>query len=303
MGLFALVPEQGKSYKASITFADGAKSIVELPRAKTAAINLAVSNNDVNVLNIKISCNDAYFAKNQAKTFYIVGQSGGTIYFAAQTVLQSPVYNATILKTKFPTGICQLTLFSSYGEPLSERIVFVDRHDELNLNINSDRKIYRPRQKVRLAVNAKNALLPAEGNFSVAVIDENKVPVNENLEITILSHLLLTSDLRGYVEQPNYYFNHKDETTSANLDILMLTQGYRRFSYKNILADKYPPIYLLPEQGLNMSGTLRTLTGLPVFKGNLHLTIPDRNIIADAVTNADGQFSFNNLSFKRFIHR
>jgi hypothetical protein len=298
MGVFAMIPEAAKTYKAELTFADGSKGNYELPRAKSAAINLAVNNTDPEVINIRISSGEPYFNKYKGKTFYIIGQSGGNVYFAAQTVLQSQLYTANINKSKFPTGIVQLTLFSSAGEPLSERIVFVQRHDQLDLKIGSALKAYKSRQKVSLAIAAKNKTVPALGNFSVAVTDENKVPANENSETTILSSILLTSDLRGYIEQPNYYFNKEDETTIANLDILMLTQGYRRFSYKNVIKDKYPTLYFLPEQGIDLTGTLRTLSGLPVFKGNLRLTIPDRNFSAETVTNADGLFKFGNLSFR-----
>ncbi len=137
--------------------------------------------------------------------------------------------------------------------------------------------------------------MPAEGTFSVTVVDETTVPFDENAETTILSHLLLTSDLRGYVEKPNYYFNHPDDKTYTDLDVLMLTQGYRRFSYKNIIADKNPPISFLPEGGIEISGTLRTNTGLPLAKGNIRLIIPDKNFSTQTITDMSGNFRFSNI--------
>ena len=136
----------------------------------------------------------------------------------------------------------------------------------LKLSLKTDLAIYKPRQKVKLAVSAKNAAEFAEGNFSVVVTDEQKVPVNENSEITILSSLLLTSDLKGYVEKPNYYFNKTNAKKLADLDVLMLTQGFHRYSYKEILAGKFPPVSFLPEQGMNITGTLRDRTGMPIKK-------------------------------------
>jgi hypothetical protein len=298
MGEFILVPEPDKSYKAILTFADATTGTFDLPRSKSGAVNLAVSNIDPQNITIKISSGVAFFDKNKGHTLYVVGQSGGNIYFAAQTVLSSPLYTANISKSKFPTGILQLTLFSSAGEPLSERLIFIQHHDQLNLKINSDLKTYKARGHVKLNISAKNGTQPALSSCSVAVTDENKVPINENAETTILSSLLLTSDLRGYVEQPNYYFLKDDTTTNTNLDILMLTQGYRRFSFKNILKDKIPPLFFLPEQGIDISGTLRTLAGVPVFKGNLRLLIPDHNFSAETITNADGLFKFSGLSFR-----
>jgi hypothetical protein len=64
----------------------------------------------------------------------------------------------------------------------------------------------------------------ATGSFSVSVINESLTPINKNKESTILNNLLLTSDLKGYIEQPNYYFNKENEQTRSDLDVLMLTQ-------------------------------------------------------------------------------
>jgi hypothetical protein len=98
--------------------------------------------------------------------------------------------------------------------------------------------------------------------------------------------------LRGYIEKPGYYFKNADAKTLSDLDVLMLTQGYRRFSYIDILADKYPPVKFLPEQGIAISGTLRTDKGLPVFSGNVSLLLRDMNKTLNAVTDAEGHFNF-----------
>jgi Bacterial Ig-like domain (group 1) len=295
MGVFALLPESNKTYKANLTFADGSQNSYDLPNKRAEGINLSVNNNNPDTLSIKIVANDLFFQKNQNKSFYVIAQSGGTVCYAAQTVLRSSAYSATIPKSKFPTGIVQITIFSSKGSPLSERIAFIRHNDQLNLSLKSDRSSYSKKQKVRMLVSAKNNALPSEGNFSVAVVNETIVPFDENGETTILSHLLLTSDLRGYIEKPNYYFNHPDDKTNSDLDVLMLTQGYRRFSYKNIIADKNPPITLLPEQGIDISGTLRTNAGLPVAKGNVRLLIPDKNFSTQTITDMSGNFKFANI--------
>jgi hypothetical protein len=295
MGLFAILPENNKTYKANFTFADGTKTSYDLPNARAEGINLSANNNARDSLSIKITANDGFFQKNQNKTFYVIAQSGGIVCYAAQTVLKNTSYSATIPKSKFPTGVLQITVFSSKGTPLSERVVFINNHDQLNLSLKSDLPTYSRRHKVRMLVSAKNKALPAEGNFSVAVIDESIVPADDDDETTILSHLLLTSDLRGYIEKPNYYFNHAEDKSNADLDVLMLTQGYRRFSYKNIIADKIPPATFLPEQGIDISGTLRTNAGIPVAKGNVRLFIPDKGYSTQTVTDMSGNFRFSNV--------
>ncbi|MDB5010527.1 MAG: carboxypeptidase regulatory-like protein, partial [Mucilaginibacter sp.] len=295
MGVFALQPEGEKSYKANITFPDGSQRTFDLPKAQSEGITLGVYNTDPDNLNVKLSANPSFFQKNQNKLFYIVAQNGQTICFAAQTALQSNIYSATIPKSKFPSGVLKLTLFTDHGEPLAERIVFIQRNDILNVTLKTAQATYAPRQKVNVNVLAQNSGQPSEANLSVTVLDETKVPFDENSERTILTDLLLTSDIKGYIEKPNYYFSHADEKTVADMDVLMLTQGYRRFSYKDILADKYPVSKFLPEQGLEITGTIRNNTGLPISKGNLNLILPNRNTPLTTVANMSGEFKFSNL--------
>lgn len=297
MGEFVLTPEDGKTYTAHVTYADGSVATPELPKVGSDGINLSLDNNDPNVLNLKLQCDDAFLKDFKDKTFFILGKSSGVICFAAKTVLRELVYSASIPKSKFPSGIAQVTLFTGDGEPVSERVAFIQHNDQVNLSVNSDHPNYTTRQKVKLSITAKNAEQPAEGNFSVAVIDETKVPFDENAESTILTYQLLTSDIKGYIEQPNYYFNHPDQKSAADLDILLLTQGYRRFSYDEILENKMPAITFYPEQGMDITGTLRGNNGIPVNRGIVKISIPDKNFFANTVTDADGRFRFANLVF------
>jgi hypothetical protein len=297
MGMVEFDPEDGKTYSAHVTFADGTTMNPDLPKIRTTGITLNADNTDPENLKIKIQSTALSFQANQGKTFFIVAKASGIICFAAQTQLKTQVYEASIPKSKFPTGIIQLTIFNSNGEPLSERIVFIQHNDQLSLALKGDLPSYTTRQKVKLGITAKANNLPAEGNFSVTVIDEAKVPFEENAETTILTCLLLTSDIKGYIEKPNYYFNNVTPKTLADLDILMLTQGYRRFSYRDVLNDKYPPINYFAEQGIQITGTLRGDNGIPIKGGNIRLSIPDKNYFENTVSNIEGRFQFSNLVF------
>jgi hypothetical protein len=297
MGSFYLNTEPNKTYKANITFKDGSKKTVELPKSVPSGITLQVNNTNAESVNLKIIANNTFFEQNKDKGVYIVAQNGGVIYYAAQTALQAQVISAKIPRNKFPSGIIQITLFSAAGEPVSERLVFILHPEGLSLSAKTDLPAYKPRQKVKMTVTAKNATQPLEGDFSVAVTDEQKVPVNEDAETTIFSSLLLSSDLKGYIEKPNYYFNKTDDKKLAELDILMLTQGYRRFSYKEILKDQYPKVTFLPEQGMNITGTLRDRTGMPVKRAGMRLTVPGKTYSAEAITSPSGVFNFQNLNF------
>ncbi|HVW16151.1 MAG TPA: Ig-like domain-containing protein [Mucilaginibacter sp.] len=297
MGVFAIMPENNKTYKANVTFADGSSASYDLPDVRAEGINLSVNNSNPDTLSLRITANNLYLQRNQNRAIYVMAQSNGTVCYAAQTILKETTYSANIPKSKFPTGIVQVTIFSSKGSPLSERIAFIRHPDDLlKLSMRSDKQTYNRRQKVRMSVSAKNKSLPDMGNFSVAVINENEVPFDDDAETTILSHLLLTSDLRGYIEKPNYYFNHHDEQAISDLDVLMLTQGYRRFSYRSIISDRISPTPFAPEQGIEISGTLRTNTGLPVAKGNVRMFIADKNFSTQTTTDMSGNFVFPDVN-------
>ncbi|MDB5132237.1 MAG: hypothetical protein JWR02_1986 [Mucilaginibacter sp.] len=297
MGVFAFTPADGKTYTAKVTFADGSTAQPNLPKIQTGGIVLGLDTSDPDVLRLKLQTDASFFKAYEGKTFYILGKSGGVICYAAQTQLHDLIYSAAIPKSKFPTGIAQVTLFSDEGEPLSERIAFIQHNDMLNISLTSDKPSYLTRQKVRLDLIAKSNGLPVDGNFSVSVIDDSKVPFDEDAETTILTNLLLTSDIKGYIEKPNYYFNHPNEKAAADLDVLLQTQGYRRFSYEGIMNNKFPAISFAPELGIDISGTLRGSNGIPIKNGNVRLLIPDKNYSANAVTNADGRFKFSGLVF------
>ena len=296
MGSFLLTPEPGKTYTANLIFDNGVKKSVPLPAAKSTGIALLANNfNNENLL-LEIVANPSYYSQNQDKNYYIIARSKGVICYAAQTKLNSPTIKAGIPKNKFPEGIVQLTLFSASGEPLTERLIFNKQTDVLTLSVSTDKKAYGIRKPVKMSVTAKTLNNPVEGNFSISVINEDKVPSNEDHETTILSSFLLSSELKGYIEKPNYYFNKAHETRLADLDLLMLTQGYRKFLYKDILTDKDPVVKYLPEQGIGYTGTLRSSNGMPVSKGRLRLAVPENRFYAEAVTNTKGEFKFENVS-------
>lgn len=295
MGIFALTPEPGQSYQANLTFSNGVKKTVALPAAKSAGIVLSVINTDPVNLLLRITSNTRFFSANQNKNFYIVARSKGVICYAAKASLTAATFSGSIPKDKFPTGIVQVTLFSSSGEPITERLVFIKQQDVISLAVSSDKKTYGVRQPVKMNVTAKSNDVPVEGNFSISVVNESKVPFDENKESTILSTFLLSSELKGYLEEPNYYFNQVNEKKRSDLDVLMLTQGYRKFAYKDILANKRPNISFLPEQGMDFSGTLRSANGMPVSKGSLKLVVPKSRFYAEVLTDVNGVFKFKNV--------
>jgi len=211
--------------------------------------------------------------------------------------LENPETDVEVVKNFIHSGIAKATLFSADGEPLCERLLFVRTNDLLALNIKTDQSSYKPRSKTNLslsAVTGENG--PSSGHFSVSVVDEHKVPSDENMESTVVNNILLTSDLKGYVEQPNYYFTNVTEKTNADLDLVMLTHGYRS-EWKKILANDNTPLAYRVEKGLSVGGQLK-FGGKPLEKGMVKLFSKGKNgLMLDTLSDADGRFVFDNLAY------
>ena len=304
MGIFELTPKAGFNYIARVSI-NGVESAFALPLAANSGYIFSVSGVDKNEfkLSVTASGNVRPVVNNR---LLIVAQSNGRVCYSAYLNPVPAAFHASVPKNSLPAGIIQFTLFSSSGEPLNERLVFNEDDSPLNLKLTSDQASYSVRQQVRLNLEAYgNSNKPVSGNFSVAVTDETKVPANQDMENNIMANLLLTSDLKGYIEQPAYYFNNVNDNTRKDLDVLMLTQGYHRFEWKQVLAENIPAMRYQPEHTLKLSGTVLTPAGKPVANGKVKLFDLDSiQFTRDTVTDVNGRFAFNNLSFDdsvRFI--
>ncbi|MGN6395266.1 MAG: carboxypeptidase regulatory-like domain-containing protein [Mucilaginibacter sp.] len=306
MGTFDFIPEEGKKYIAKLTYADGSKATVNLPAAVAKGIVLAVNTDDPTKLGIEIRANRAYYKENMNKDINLLVYWSGSVK-KVNTKLDNQVLGLDIPTANMMTGIVQVTLFSEAGEPLSERLAFVQNKDVLGMTITSSKPTYAKRENVVLNLNAKTKDgSSAKGSFSVSVVDESKIAVDENAETTILTSLLLTPDLKGYVEKPNYYFANMTNETRSNLDALMLTQGYRRFVWKQLLSDNLNQSNAnKPERSFVISGTVKMKAdGTPVANTQVTLLPSAGGTVKSTTTDAEGKFSFPDMIFEtgaRFV--
>jgi len=297
MGYFMFTPTTNKLYTATVNFADGTKTMVGLPKSVDKGISLVINNTDITKASLKIVASKAYFEENQGKVFGLIIYTGGKAN-AISAKLDSMEIKMDVLKRRMPTGIATVTLFSPSGEPLAERLIFVQNYNQLNLNVDTDKKTYNKRDKVTIKLNAKDrANDPVMGQFSVSVVDESTVQIDPKEESTILSNLLLTSELKGYVEQANYYFADSSAKAIENLDILMLTQGYRRFEWKKIINNSYSPIAYKPENLLEISGQAQTVGGKPLVNAVVSLIPKMGGTMLTQITDEKGNFKFADLDF------
>lgn len=292
MGYFLINPVAGRAYRANVSYPDGSQETIDLPAASANAITMSVDNDAVPKASIKIKANAAYFIANKSKKYNLVIYSGGN----ATTVnfpLDSALVTIDILKRRLSTGVATVTLFAPTGEPLCERLFFVQKYDQLRLNLSTDKTSYRKQEKTVINLQSNDWTgKPAAGHFSVSVVNERRVPVDDDNENSILSYLLLTSDLRGNIEEPNYYFNDTSPSASKSLDLLMLTQGYRHFEWKRILSSDSVAVAYQPEKNEEICGVVKTFDGKPVSGGLVSLVALKGGPIATQLTDVNGNFDF-----------
>jgi hypothetical protein len=294
MGFFPLIAEAGKKYFAEL---EGGKKY-ELPASQATGFLVAVTNKpEQPEVIVRIQSNDATANRQQV---LVVAQTRGVVSYMVKANVSTNRVFVKIPKDKLVSGITQLTLFDGQGTPVAERLVFVDHDDAVRVTVTPDKSLYKPREKVELTIRAtdKNGD-PVAGNFSVAVTDESQVSVDRN-DLNIIAHLWLASDIRGKIENAGYYFNRENADRHELLDVLLMTQGWRRFVWNDLLSDKWPETKHAIDRGFKISGKLvDILTKKPVADGKVTFlsTDPASGGIMIVKTATDGSFELSDLNF------
>lgn len=295
-GVLLFKPESGMKYQALIEY-KGKKYHYPLPVAKTEGIVMSAINSYKDELDLRIYRNDKSGKFNGS--FILIGQVRGKVYSANQFELDKKLGRIKIPKSVFPSGILQLTLFNENYLPIAERLVFINHNDFMQIDISADKIAYTPRDKITLKIKTtKPDGQPAPANLSASVVDINQLPVENSSNI--ISYLLLSSDLKGKIENPAQYFEKSDYQSQRKIDLLMMTRGWRRFKWEEIIRQNYPQFSFYPEQGLEISGQVTRLWNDNKPAENKEITL---SIFGSqptfAVTNSDslGNFSFPNLYF------
>ena len=193
----------------------------------------------------------------------------------------------------FTEGITHFMLIDQQGNALSERLIFVPDHKPNQWQVTTDKPTYGKREKISLQIAAKDHEgNPVEGTFSVSITDRKSIQP-DSLADNILSNLLLTSDLKGYVEDPAFYFLNQDARTLRSIDYLMLTHGWRRHKIENVLRTPSMNFTNYIEKGQTISGRIRGFFGGNVKKGPICVLAPKYNIVATTETDEKGEFIVN----------
>lgn len=276
-------PDIKESYRALV-----AEDTFELPPVKNAGASIKVRHyqgaDDVHI---------AVLSKNVDLTnSTLVVHRRGQFLLSTENLNKSS-FAVSLKKSQLEAGIIHLTLFDKNQIPLSERLIFPNPPtNESSIVITPDRTAYKRRSKVTLGLSAKSDIVHSA---SVTINPKSESSYQEHGE-HIENYLLLTSDLKGTIESPDFYFTGTKEAYKA-LDLLMLTHGWSRFDWTSLLdSDDFSPKHL-PEKGLKVTGRVSNFYNDKDLKEPLiGVTIPSIGVLNETFKiNQDGTFQIGGL--------
>jgi hypothetical protein len=292
MGSFDLAPKQGENYTAKITLPGGQVREYALPKVKSSGIVLNI-NDKVNADSISVTLYTTDNLKQDGESYFLVGKSRGVICYGSVVSFRTGTkISGKISKALFPSGIAHIMLLDLKNRPLNERLVFMDHHDDLHVSISTNKAVYASRDSVAVNFSVTDtAGKPVQANFSLAVTDDAQVHTDSLNNESIIVRMLLTSEIKGYVEQPGSYFNGDDEKSKLALDNLLLTQGWVNYDWHK---EKKEQVYAA-ETELAIKGRVLNVFNKPVKKTKVQLFSKSPLLATDTLTDANGSFEFRNL--------
>jgi hypothetical protein len=254
MGLFPYLPD-GKKNRINV-FYENKKYTFDFPQSLVKGYILQVNNFSKNTLMVQID-------KSPEMSQSPLGLSilcRGEVSFFQEIAFDSESCMLKIPKEILTGGVNQITLFDDKGKILAERLLFIYPKEEEQVFIvaTPDKTEYRPLEKINIDLsltgntgNIGNASHP-ETTFSLAVRDAvNSVKTNPG---NIFTNLLLSSDLKGFIENPDYYFDSANSNRIQAMDVLMMVQGWKRYEWQAMAGVKpFKQLYSV-EKGLTVKG-------------------------------------------------
>jgi len=287
VGLFTLTPDAGAAYQLVVTDSKGKQQTVVLPEPKNSGFNLQVA---VTNEAIKFKLKSKNIGPSTA--YKVIGTLGNEMVFKVNSdkILE---HSFSIPTKESMNGILQLTVFDDKENIVAQRLCFV-KPDVLNVK----KSVMQPvsLQESPKALNTFNVSSAGFTAYTVLVMDG--ISESSEDENSLLSTLWLTGDLTSKIYTPSQYF--KENHNSEALDALLISEKWKRFDWKNIIAGSYPTIRYQPQPYVTYKGKV-SINGKPAVSSDLNLLfeMPDHATRFHQVkTDANGFFSLNGLIFE-----
>ena len=292
MGSFKTYITSGENYVAKVFMPNGLVREYPLPDVKPSGSVLQIKNRmESDSVDVFVGVTGDVAETNT--NFYLIGKSRGIICYAAIIGFNKNIIGVRkkIAKSLFPTGIAHFSLLAFDEKPLNERLTFIDHRDYLKINITTDRPYYKSRDSVALHLKVTDAVgNPVKGSFSIAVTDDSQIREDTLYYENLVTRMLLTSDLNGFVENPIYYFEKNSAAWTA-MDNLLLTQGWVSYDSKRELTK----MGYDAEKEFLIKGKVTNVFNKPIKSTKVTLFSKSPLILMDTLTDNDGNFVFNNF--------
>ncbi|MHA6249852.1 hypothetical protein ACXYMU_18080 [Pontibacter sp. CAU 1760] len=274
IGHFSFTPLAGASYTAIIELPGKQALRQKLPQVYEQGYGLHLQELGTEQLQLTVSS-----AGLQPEPVFLLGHARQLVGVAERGSLQQGVATFVVDKSSLAEGINHFTVFNSRKQPVGERLYFKRPNQKLLLTAQTDKQTYATREKVNLDLNTQaQAGGKVRANMSVAVYKLDSLQATHMPDI--YTHLWLTSDLKGRVEQPGYYFTATGPEVDEAVDNLMLTHGWSRFSWADVLQGSPDTKKYLPElDGHFISGKVtENATGAIARNITTYLSAPGKPV-------------------------
>lgn len=307
MGSFNFTPKDSVKYKALIISQDQKKNWVEFPEVLSSGYGMRLWEE----VDQKVKVDVSVKSENNQYSYepvYLIIHKQGSLQFAELSFFQNGKTSFIIDKSKLADGINSFTVFNKSKKAVCERLYFnYPKQYQLQLEAETEKQFYLSREKVELTFSGANLTEEETASLSVSVF------LNDTLEdqdqYDIFAHLWLSSDLKGYIESPKYYFQQSNKETSEALGNLLLTQGWRRFDWKDVFSPENAQLSFMPEyEGHIIRGRMTDQNSKGVLKNtSLYMSSPGKsNMFSLTRSNLKGEFilplkniyGLNNLVFQ-----
>ncbi len=251
MGKFSFIPAAGEEYRAVWKDAKGEEHITPLPAVKATGVALTVGQRNGRwSFSVERSPNSDRYNK-----VIILLSMHQQLLFSANVNLSAKTFVTAGLPTdKFPSGVLRVTVMDMDRHPLAERVVFVNNQDYLaDADISLDTLNLDKRGKNVVEIGWTDT---TNASLSLAVTDGLY-----DSSVNIISGLLLSSEIKGYIHEPAYYFSSEEDSVANRLDLVMMTNGWRRFAWEDVLSGNVPALPFSRDSGyLSIAGKVSKLS-------------------------------------------
>ncbi|MCH7412704.1 hypothetical protein MM213_04350 [Belliella sp. R4-6] len=208
--------------------------------------------------------------------------SRGYNFFNLKGKLSDGKFYATINCGDLPEGLLVLRVLSEKDNSIAERLIFNEREDQrliISHRYGNDKNelFQRDKSEFSFEVLEPNGKI-SEANLSIKVINIDQLGDVQKGVNSIVSHVLLTSELNGIIEKPYEYFTQGRVVNYKYLDDLLLTQGWRKYNYSELGSEI---IEFSPEKGLEISGTVKGISARKSTRQGIDLTMMSFGTITD----------------------